>query len=271
VALPTNGRVRGGRTAAEAKTLELRNGGSMTVDAGGAVRAGFYYVGRGEGTIDAGEFAIGRQVTTTNSAIVTTYQIAPVLSLGDATLSVKTAGDLRLQTVLDPLMIGQPTNNPAPPTAFMSGQTERTALDLTSIGGDVILVSQGAFLSKNLTVQNNVYTPYVQSTNYSADIYPSKLHVSSLNGSVSNLGTIYTIPSSDPEVRILAERNVTLGTIFMSRATFEMFPSPFVPVGGNGEYIFNMPFNQLFFNSIAKLGNPNAYDLYIASFRNPRL
>jgi filamentous hemagglutinin len=269
VALPTNGRVRGGRTAAEAKTLELRNGGSMTVDAGGAVRAGFYYVGRGEGTIDAGEFAIGRQVTTTNSAIVTTYQIAPVLSLGDATLSVKTAGDLRLQTVLDPLMIGQPTNNPAPPTAFMSGQTERTALDLTSIGGDVILVSQGAFLSKNLTVQNNVYTPYVQSTNYSADIYPSKLHVSSLNGSVSNLGTIYTIPSSDPEVRILAERNVTLGTIFMSRATFEMFPSPFVPVGGNGEYIFTMRFNQLFFNSIAKLGNANAYDLYIASFRNP--
>jgi hypothetical protein len=269
VALPTNGRVRGGRTAAEAKTLELRNGGSMTVDVGGAVRAGFYYVGRGEGTIDAGEFAIGRQVTTTNSAIVTTYQIAPVLSLGDATLSVKTAGNLRLQTVLDPLMIGQATSGPPSSTAFMSGQTERTALDLTSIGGDVILVSQGAFLSKDLTVQNNVYTPYVQSTGYSADIYPSKLHVSSLNGSVSNLGTIYTIPSSDPEVRILAERNVTLGTIFMSRATFEMFPSPFVPVGGNGEYLFTMPFNQLFFNSITKLGNANAYDLFIASFRNP--
>ncbi len=268
VALPTNGRVRGGRTAAEAKTLELRNGGSMTVDAGGAVRAGFYYIGRGEGTIDAGEFAIGRQVTTTSGAIVTTYQIAPVLSLGDAALSVKTAGDLRLQTVLDPLMVGPATSNLRLEPAYMSGQTERTALDLTSTGGDVILVGQGKYISKDLTATGTTW-PFVQETIYSANIYPSRLRISSLSGSVSNLGEIYTIPSSEPEVRILAERNVALGSIFMSRATFEMFPSQFVPVGGNGEYIYTMPFSQLFFNSIAKLGNANAYDLYIARFRNP--
>jgi hypothetical protein len=46
VALPTNGRVRGGRSVDERKLLELRNGGSMSIQAGGAIKAGNYYVGR---------------------------------------------------------------------------------------------------------------------------------------------------------------------------------------------------------------------------------
>ena len=91
----------------ERKLLELRNGGAMTVEAGGAVRAGYYYLGRGAGTIEAGEFAVGREVKITSGGRVTTYPIAPILSLGDATFNVRTAGDLRLQTFLDPLMVGR--------------------------------------------------------------------------------------------------------------------------------------------------------------------
>ncbi len=63
VALPTNGRVRGGRSSGEAMLLDMRNGGLMRVEASGAVRAGYYYVGRGEGDINAGEFANGRTVS----------------------------------------------------------------------------------------------------------------------------------------------------------------------------------------------------------------
>lgn len=267
VALPTNGRVRGGRAAAEAKTLELRNGGSMTVDAGGAVRAGFYYIGRGDGTIHAGDFSVGRQVTLTNGSVVTIYPIAPVLSLGDATLSVRTAGDLRLQTVLDPLMLGAPVSGGH--NAFMSGQTERTSLYLTSTGGDVILVGQGTYLSKDRANVNSILTPYTQSTDYSANIYPSRLRVSSLSGSVVNLGTIWTIAGTRPELRMVAERNVTPGAIVMSRGMPAMMPSAFVPAGGNGEYIFNIAFAGLFINDIAPLPNPRAYDQFLASLRNP--
>ncbi|WKA30471.1 hypothetical protein [Bradyrhizobium roseum] len=125
VAMPTNGRVRGGRTVAEQKTLEVRNGGALTVEAGGAVRAGYYYLGRGAGTIEAGEFAVGREVRVTSGSQVTTYPIAPILSLGDATLDVRTAGDLRLQTFLDPLLVS--SGDPYAPN-FISSHTERTAL-----------------------------------------------------------------------------------------------------------------------------------------------
>ncbi len=154
VALPTNGRVRGGRTSGEAKSLEMRNGGALTVDVEGALRAGYYYVGRGTGTVTAGETATGRTVTITGRA-AGTYDIAPVFALGDAELSVRTAGDLIVQTVLDPLMLsGDPLllGGIARRGAIMSGYTNRSALNLVSIGGDVRLVNQGQFLSKDLNL-----------------------------------------------------------------------------------------------------------------------
>lgn len=227
VALPTNARVRGGRSATERKLLELRNGGAMTVEAGGAVRAGYYYVGRGAGTIEAGEFAIGREVKALIGTQLNIYPIAPILSLGDATMDVRTAGDLRLQTVLDPLLVGK---GQVYETTFMSSQSERTALSLTSTGGDVILVGQATYLSKDVTTQAQQVL-FANVNTFAANVYPSKTRVTALNGSVVN-STLYTMPSSNPELRILAANNVFSGDIVMARATLEMIPSPFEPVGG---------------------------------------
>lgn len=226
VALPTNGRVRGGRSTTERKLLELRNGGAMTVEAGGAVRAGYYYIGRGAGAITAGEFAVGREVKAQLGGQIVTYPIAPILSLGDATLDVRTAGDLRLQTVLDPLLVGKGMSHEL---TFMSSQSERTALNLTSTGGDVILVGQATYLSKDITTSALTYFANVNSL--AANIYPSKTRVTALNGSVLN-NMLYTMPSSNPELRLLAANDVFAGEIVMSRAALEMIPSPFEPVGG---------------------------------------
>jgi hypothetical protein len=176
VALPTNARVRGGRSITERKLLELRNGGAMTVEAGGVVRAGYYYVGRGAGTIEAGEFAIGREVKALAGTQLITYPIAPILSLGDATLDVRTAGDLRLQTFLDPLLVGKGVVNE--PT-FMSSQTERTAISLTSTGGDVILIGQATYLSKDVTTVSEQQA-YGDVNLFAGNIYPSKTRVTAL-------------------------------------------------------------------------------------------
>ncbi|UPJ52707.1 filamentous hemagglutinin family protein [Bradyrhizobium sp. 200] len=238
VAVPTNGRVRGGRTATEQKILELRNGGAMTVEAGGAVRAGYYYIGRGAGTIEAGEFAVGREVKVTSGAQVTTYPIAPIVSLGDATLDVRTAGDLRLQTFLDPLMVGRGETYEF---SFMSGQTDRTALSLTSTGGEVTLVGQTTYLSKDADSTSSAALATLNV--FAGNIYPSKLRIAALNGSVINAAqyntttgsvpTLYTLPGSSPELRIIAADDVLVGSILMSRATPAMIPSPFEPVAGN--------------------------------------
>ncbi len=51
---PTQGRVGGGRTPGEAKTVAITGGGDLTVKAGRDIVGGVYYVDRGTGTIQAG-------------------------------------------------------------------------------------------------------------------------------------------------------------------------------------------------------------------------
>ena len=295
VALPTNGRMRGGRSTAEAKILEVRNGGSMTVDVGGSVGSGYFYVGRGAGTITAGDFGSSRSVSVQKSDTqIDSYAIAPVIALGDAKMRVRTAGDLYLQTIMDPLLLSSDQTiygGGNYDEAHMSGYTDRTAIDLVSTGGNVWLINQGRYLSKDLDVRG---TTYNQDINYSlvglmaTNLYPSQTRISALNGSVTNVQRFYTAPGSSPELRILANSDVTLGEIYMSRATMEMMPSPFRPVGGIGgapiqlvisafPNDFQVPgdlsgFHSLLINKMSLTEYPISYNThgkYIESIRNP--
>ncbi|HEY8336681.1 MAG TPA: filamentous hemagglutinin family protein [Tardiphaga sp.] len=289
VALPSNGRVTGGLTTGEAKVLETRNGGLMQVNAGGTVKAGYYYVGRGAGTITAGEFAVGRDVTILTSPDFGTtirtevYSIAPVIALGDATMSVRTAGDLRLQTVLDPLLLGGSDWNAS---AYMSGYTDRTALDLASFGGNVTLVNQGQYISRNLDVTDAAHAadlPYALMGQLAVNLYPSITRVTALNGSIKNMDRLFTMPSHSPELRLLASANIDTGTVLMSRATLAMLPSPLQPVGGSGAMInLNMQydvlssgnfqeqgFQQLLLNDISLDSYFGSHMAYLRGVRNP--
>lgn len=240
VALPTNGRVRGGRSSGEAMRLEMRNGGLMQVEAGGTVRAGYYYVGRGEGLINAGEFANGRTVSAQFAQGNVVYNIAPVLALGDAAMTVKTAGDLVLQTVMDPLLLNSDTYQSGGIgryNAYMSGYTDRTSLELVSVGGSVSLTNQGRFLSKQLDVSGVTIDSdqdYSVIGLLATNLYPSVTRIAALNGSVTNQNRMFTSTGAKPELRILAERDVVLGEITMSRANPEMMPTPLRPFGGGG-------------------------------------
>ena len=233
VVLPTNGRVRGGRTADERKLLEMRNGGAMTVTASGSIRAGYYYIGHGAGTIEAGDFAVGRTVVTRDfKGNVATYPIAPILSLGDATLDVSTAGDLLLQTVLDPLLLGRGTSGEK---SYMSGLTDRSALSLTSVGGDVTLVGQTKYLSKDIIyVTDRDDQSYETVNNYAANLYPSRTLIAALNGSVRNRVIMNVLPGTKPELRVVAGKDVMPGTIVMGRDVLDLMPSPFMPKAGTG-------------------------------------
>lgn len=273
VALPTNGRVRGGRSVDERKLLELRNGGSMSVEAGGAIRAGYYYVGRGAGTIEAAEFDFGRSVNVRVAQNqIETYAIAPILSLGDATLDVRTIGNLRLQTLLDPLLVGK---GDIYEFAYMSGQTDRTALSLTSTGGDVRIVGQVKYLSKDLdkVAFSETERYYSEVNTLAGNLYPSRVRIAALNGSVTNAGEIFTLPGSRPELRILAGKDVHPGSIIMSRATPAMIPSPFEPVGGVSspvQFLRDYDFRIALYNDIvAPPSNLANHELHLYGLRNP--
>ena len=227
VAQPTHGRVRGGRTAGEAMVLEVGNGGTMDVVAEGAIRGGQYYLGRGEGHIVAGALQKGSGAGA----------VAPVLALGDSVLHVTTRGDMAVSTVADPLMTDQHYLNADGPSgsrsiygAYMSGYTERSALDLRAVGGDLTLGEEIAY-------------------RMGQDLYPAKLGLTALSGSVSNeaghfnpvssddpryrlprSGVIFTVPSAQTDLRILAEEDVRLGQIVMSRLAPDAMPQPTNPM-----------------------------------------
>ncbi|MDQ8731862.1 filamentous haemagglutinin family protein [Bradyrhizobium sp. LHD-71] len=215
VALPTNGRVRGGRTEGERKLLELRNGGALTVDAGGAIHGGQYYIGRGEGAIMAGELAISRGIAN----------LAPVLALGDSALSVKTSGAMHVATVADPLLSRVPLGTIAwdivGRDAFMSGYTNDTALSLVAVGGDVTLGGS-----------NPASLPFFADlVAHARDRYAARTHIAALNGSIINRGAIYTMPGDQADFRLVADADVVVGTIVMSRAPWAIIPQPFMPMG----------------------------------------
>jgi filamentous hemagglutinin family protein len=218
VALPTNGRVRGGRTAGEDKVLEQRNGGLLKVEAEGTIRGGQYYVARGAGEIRAGETAVGHTVTASyqnfdNSIDTYKFDVAPILALGDATLSVHTAGDLRIQTVVDPMLMRR---TEAPITdgqdAYFSSFTDRTALDLVSVGGDITLVNQAYFISSDVTASFNAWGE-AEKIGVGGNRYPALTRVVAQNGSIDIQGPMYLMPGPVSDLRILAQQDVRFVTL----------------------------------------------------------
>lgn len=221
VALATSGRVHGGTVTPTDKMLQIDNGGAMAVSAGGAILGGQYYTGRGDATIDAASLGVGREVSYTSGVFTTVIPLSPVLALGDATMSVTTAGDMRVQTVADPLLA-----IPSDYAPFMSGYTNRTAIKLTSVGGDITLVNRSQ--SGNDFLVRDGY-PSGASVGKSGNRYPSKTRILALNGSVANWGMITTMPGANPDLRIMAAKDVALGSILMSRSSASFIASPFRP------------------------------------------
>ncbi|RZL66181.1 MAG: filamentous hemagglutinin N-terminal domain-containing protein [Variovorax sp.] len=290
VSLATNLRLRGGRTTGEATTSEMRNGGALTVDAGGAIRGGQYYVARGAGDIRANETAAGRSITVRtddNNGNVTTqvFPLAPVLALGDATLKLRTAGDLKLQSVIDPLLVRYgdtftESGRLFDHGAFMSGYTDRSALDLSSTGGDITLVNQGAYIFRDLLFSNNTREDNGLGGK-SANRYPALTHVTAMNGSLDIQGPAYLMPGTTSDLRLLAREDIRFDNvsgirypnqaraeIVMAYATPSMMPSAQAPVGGDG-FDHQVNLDALLHNiqGITDIGATQKN--YYASLRNP--
>src|SRR4029434_2006565 len=102
---------------------------------------------------------------------------------------------------------------------------------------------------------------------------PSKTRITALNGSVVNT-TLYTMPSSNPELRILAANDVLSGEIVMARATLEMIPSPFEPVAGSTVFPVNVGnrvgLNGVLVNALTPpADNIAGHALHLYNLRNP--
>ncbi|EPO9973955.1 TPA: filamentous hemagglutinin family protein [Pseudomonas aeruginosa] len=146
----------------------------------------------------------------------------PTLVPGDATFSLNSLGDLVLQGVVDPgrtpLMNGTPYTSASGVEGYgLSGfslWTERTAIDLTSVGGNLTPVSRGR----------------TEQDTDSALVYPAKLSAVALTGSLyygnatlrsnarSDRTALVLAPSSQGRLDLLAGDSIYAGGYSISRS-----------------------------------------------------
>ncbi len=201
-------------------------GGNLTVTAGGSVNSGIFYVGNGLGTIEAAGGLGATRYGLGNSPIYT------ILMLGQGSFNVQTAGDLNLQTVLNPTMLGysfsqKPANSQI---SYFYTYDGAGNISLASLDGNIQLVN-------SLSTSNNVSligtTPFFANSPAATAVYPASLEVTALDGGVNN-STGYNFqlfPSSTGNLQLYAAANISLGDGF---GMSDMSPASLLPPNSAG-------------------------------------
>lgn len=213
VALPTNLQP----LASDGTAHDMAGGGSMRVEAGGSILGGNFLLGQGTGVLRA-DGAIGAAASGA----------APVLQVGDGTLSLHGRHNVGVGTVFNPT-IAEPDPLQGlsdffffPQAVYAFGYTERSALQMTSIAGNVEIAADPSMVTAGATDR------FVQNV-ASLRIYPGSISARSLSGDVVVSGHVDLFPSARGEYELLAAKDVTAGSEFadlwQSDADVSLFPS----------------------------------------------
>lgn len=237
VVVPTTGRVTGAAgTRPGTDNLVVTGGGDLDVAAGGSVLAGFYYVALGEGRLSAGDVigAGSRTVGATNpSSRLADRAIAPVLALGDATLSVRAGLDVDIETVFNPTVLGQdsqvlPTNALTNPRTYFYTYTARSAVSFRSLAGGVRLDNDIEALEAALAPitapaplaarrSGIVFRTGVSADRDALAVYPGGLRVEALGGALAIERPMTLYPSAQGDLALLAATDITMNEANVAR------------------------------------------------------
>lgn len=214
---PTQGRVGGGRTAEEAKTVAITGGGDLAVKSGRNIVGGVYYVDRGIGAL-----AAGGAVTSNRTAIFTEYgnldpnphsvPIRTVVALGDAALSVTAGGTIDLAAASNPTMWLQSRAQVGNgKRSYFSTYGDNTELTLLSVGGDVNLWNQPLHLQAASPAWQNT-SPIYQSLPIMQPLvyYPGRTKAIAAAGSININGGMVIFPSASGNFDLWAQKSINL-------------------------------------------------------------
>ena len=205
VAIPNIGVQVGGTTPA-ANLVQVTGGGTLSVQSGGNITGGSYFVGSGTGTL----FAQG-MIGIDTSGRPTATGDAPILALGDAQMSVGAIGDVAIESALNPMLLPQALTQPgnAKVASLFSTYSADSAVDLLSVSGDVNFINdveRSAGPTTLLSSMNFVGAADVAPFN----VFPATVNATALTGNVLvNGGQAITLwPSPTGNLNLFAEQNV---------------------------------------------------------------
>ena len=139
VALPTTGQPTLSETGRSGVSID--GGGLLDIDVAGSIRSGSFLLGAGTARLRAG----GDIVQSSNAPLAT------VLQLGDGLFDLTAGGNLSLESVfnptLTPLSSSQiPAAFGSAPPVYFSTYSQRSAISLAALGGDVKLENRAGGL-----------------------------------------------------------------------------------------------------------------------------
>ncbi len=223
VMIPTSGKPMGESLSVDPtipyfneNRVEISGGGSLNVKAGGDILGGMFYLGEGEGNIDA-----------EGGLLAGSNDVHPMLAMGDTQFAITSNNKLGIGAVFDPL-IEQSSFNSAGNSYFFTYSGD-SSLSLSSVAGDIRFYNDGN--------ENEV-------------IYPASLSASSLAGDIVIDKGFTLFPSITGQLELLAENNIfasstTETRIFISDADPELVPNVLNPVTiSNERYLQLDPFRD---------------------------
>lgn len=221
-AIPTTGWLAGAAgSKPDAANLHINGGGELTVQAGGNIDSGVFYVGRGKATLAAGgSFDSGRRERDTNPAIgdagnANVY--AALIAGGDTVFKLTAGGDLNLAAVLDPTVLPMARGQSVQfrnLTSF-SSYNEQTGVSLLSLYGDVNLGRNVTSLVNAIPTSQRPAssTSQFRTDNVGGQLQrmPATLEVGALQGDVNVLNDLYIASSHGGALSLIAQDSVHLG------------------------------------------------------------
>ena len=196
--VPSIGRQVGGETPEE-NEVEIAGGGDLEVRAGGDIVGGSYLVGLGDAVLSA------------DGSVTSGDSFAPVLGLGDGTISIVAREDLDLAATVNPTLLPQGDQQSVTSTSqsFFTTYADTSALALTSLAGDVT--------TENITLGLDALTTrFAGLDSFSGyesvfTFLPPALSATAFGGDVNLEGSLTLFPSSVGDLQLFAENSVTIG------------------------------------------------------------
>lgn len=211
-----------GYAASLTAPVTVFGGGNVSVKAGGDINSGVFYVGKGLGTIQAGGSLGTSRVDQNNLPIYT------ILALGQGNFDVRAAGDLNLQTVVNPTVLSQGNaqkDSKGGMMPFLRTKNyfftygDNAGVTLSSLLGNILLSNNTSIFTDLVTGNGFYLNSTMDRYMASATVYPGTLKANALSGNVTINNTLTLFPSTSGNLQLTAAGDVLFnGTFAMSDA-----------------------------------------------------
>ncbi|AEF99359.1 filamentous haemagglutinin family protein [Methylomonas methanica] len=228
VVIPTSGKQVGEKTNPAApgdfnfttNVNQVQGGGNLTVDAGGDIEGGVFYVDGGQA-----DLRTDGSLTAGNN-----QGLNPILALGDAQFTVTAGKAIAVEAIVDPMFVTLPgsadVDNQGPqgpnPTNRFFRYSADSAVALTALTGNVSLTNDPARL--------NQATNSMLGTDWKL-ILPATFRAYALNGDLTLEKSFSMLPAPQGGLELYAEGNIGgLASVLLSDTEVAALPSALFPI-----------------------------------------